>query len=41
MHFQYLVEDSSSAELIGILMDKIADDNPDVTFNCKSFPDRI
>ena len=37
MHFQYLVEDSSSAELIGILMDKIADDNPDVTFNCKSF----
>lgn len=37
MHFQFLVEDRSSTELINILMDKIVSTNPDVTFNCKGF----
>lgn len=37
MHFQFLVEDRSSTELINILMDKIVSTNPNVTFNCKGF----
>lgn len=37
MHFQFLVEDRSSTELINILMDNIVSSNPNITFNCKGF----
>lgn len=37
MHFQFLIEDQSSAALIEILMEKISTENEGVTFNCKSF----
>lgn len=37
MHFQFLIEDKSSAELINILMEKIAFENQNVTFECNSF----
>lgn len=37
MHFQFLVEDRSSTELISILMDKIVSTNSNVTFNCNVF----
>lgn len=37
MHFQFLIEDQSSAALIEILMRKISLGNENITFNCKSF----
>ena len=37
MHFQFLIEDQSSATLIEIIMGKIISDVHDVTFNCKPF----
>lgn len=37
MHFQFLIEDQSSAVLIEILMQRISLTNEHVTFNCKSF----
>lgn len=37
MYFQFLIEDQSSAELIEILMKKIADVYPGITYSCKSF----
>lgn len=37
MHFQFLIEDQSSAALIEILMQRISLTNEYVTFNCKSF----
>lgn len=37
MHFQFLIEDQSSAALIEILMRRISLTNEDITFNCKSF----
>ena len=37
MHFQFLIEDQSSAILIEILMKKICSVNEDVTFDCKPF----
>ena len=37
MHFQFLIEDQSSATLIEILMQRISLTNGDITFNCKPF----
>lgn len=37
MHFQFLIEDRSSADLIKILMKKIINGREDITFDCKSF----
>lgn len=37
MHFQFLIEDQSSAVLIETLMQHISLQNEAVTFNCKSF----
>lgn len=37
MHFQFLIEDQSSAALIEILMQRIFLTNGDITYNCKSF----
>lgn len=37
MHFQFLIEDQSSAVLIETLMLKIVSANENITFNCKSF----
>ena len=37
MHFQFLIEDQSSAVLIEIIMKKISSRNEGITFNCKSF----
>ena len=37
MHFQFLIEDQSSAALIKILMQKISVGNSNVTFSCKAF----
>lgn len=37
MHFQYLIEDQSSTELIHALMKKIIAGCPDITYDCKSF----
>lgn len=37
MHFQFLIEDQSSAILVEILMQKIAANRPSITFNCKPF----
>ena len=37
MHFQFLIEDQSSAVLIEILMQRLSLTNEYVTFNCKSF----
>lgn len=37
MHYQFLVEDLSSAALIDVLMDKIVEAQPDVTYDCKGF----
>ena len=37
MHFQYLIEDQSSTELIHALMQKVVAAYPDVTYNCKGF----
>lgn len=37
MHFQFLIEDQSSATLIELLMKKISLNNKNVTFNCKAF----
>ena len=37
MHFQYLIEDQSSTELIHALMKKVVATHPDVTYDCKGF----
>ncbi|MEA4889976.1 MAG: hypothetical protein VB070_10990 [Clostridiaceae bacterium] len=37
MHFQFLIEDQSSAKLINELMQKIARKNTQITYNYKSF----
>lgn len=37
MHFQFLVEDQSSTELIITLMNRIIAEHPNVTYNCKGF----
>ena len=37
MHFQFLIEDQSSAVLVKILMQKIASIHSGVTFDCKAF----
>lgn len=37
MHFQFLIEDESSAALIKIIMQKISYGNESITFDCKSF----
>lgn len=37
MHFQFLIEDQSSAALIEILMQRISLVNKNITFNCKPF----
>ncbi len=37
MHFQFLIEDQSSAVLIEILMKKFTSGNSDVTYDCKAF----
>lgn len=37
MHFQFLIEDQSSAVLIEIIMEKISSKNEGITFNCKFF----
>ena len=37
MHFQFLVEDQSSAALIEIVMQRISLVNKNITFNCKPF----
>ena len=37
MHFQFLIEDQSSAALIEILMGRISSTNESITFNCKPF----
>lgn len=37
MHFQFLIEDQSSAALIEILMQRISSTNESVTFDCKYF----
>ena len=37
MHFQFLIEDQSSAALIEILMQRIPSRNCNVTFSCESF----
>lgn len=37
MHFQFLIEDQSSATLIEILMQKISIENEGITFDCKAF----
>lgn len=37
MHFQFLIEDQSSAALIEILMQRISFENEDITFDCKAF----
>ena len=37
MHFQFLIEDQSSAALIEILMQRISVGNSNVTFSCKAF----
>ncbi len=37
MHFQYLIEDQSGAVLIRLLMRKIVELYPDVTYDCKGF----
>lgn len=37
MHFQFLIEDQSSAVLMEILMKKITSGNPNITYDCKSF----
>lgn len=37
MHFQYLIEDQSSTELIHTLMKKVVVAYPDVTYDCKGF----
>ena len=37
MHFQFLIEDRSGAELINILMKKVIHGREDITFDCKSF----
>ena len=37
MHFQFLIEDQSSAALIEILMQRISLINEDITYNCKPF----
>ena len=37
MHFQFLIEDQSSAALIEILMGRISQTNESITFNCKPF----
>lgn len=37
MHFQYLIEDQSSTRLIEILMEKLKETYPDMTYDCKPF----
>lgn len=37
VHFQFLIEDQSSAVLMEILMKKIMLSNPNITYDCKSF----
>lgn len=37
MHFQFLIEDKSSAELLKILMEKVATDYQDITYDYKYF----
>ncbi len=37
MHFQFLIEDSSSAILIDTLMQRISSENDGTTYSCKSF----
>lgn len=37
VHFQYLIEDQSGAELIYILMEKVKSVYPDITYDCKGF----
>ena len=37
MHFQYLIEDQSSTELIHALMNKVKAIHPELTYDCKSF----
>ncbi len=37
MHYQFLIEDQSSAILVGILMEKIRESNPQITFDTKPF----
>jgi len=37
MHFQFLIEDQSSAMLVSTLMQALFSENEEVTFNCKSF----
>lgn len=37
MHFQYLIEDQSSAILIDLVMKKIIEDPLSVTYSCKAF----
>lgn len=37
MHYQFLIEDQSSAALIELIMQKIVSNNPTVTYNCKPF----
>jgi len=37
MHYQFLIEDQSSAALIEILMQKIMVNNQNITYNCKFF----
>lgn len=37
MHYMFLIEDASSEILVRILMDRIADNREDITYDCKSF----
>lgn len=37
MHFQFLIEDRSSAVLVKLLMEKISATHPDITYNLKPF----
>ena len=37
MYFQFLIEDMSSAELVKILMDKIAEKSQKIEYDCKYF----
>ena len=37
MHFQYLIEDQSSAVLIDEIMIKVIEKHPNITYDCKAF----
>lgn len=37
MHFQFMIEDQSGAELIGLIMEQLLACHPNTTYSCKAF----